>query len=69
MKKFLVAFAVLVTLGHSLTCSQGLVANPASICISPNYIEGCYQYLSETQCKVCNYRYALNKDGLCEIDK
>ena len=68
MNKLFIALALLITFGHSLTCSQGSVSSPGSICISPNYIEGCFQYLSEAKCKTCNYRYVLNEDGLCEID-
>ena len=53
----------------SLTCEQGFVPNALSICIEPRYIEGCHQYKSETACKVCDYRYVLQPDGLCEFDK
>ena len=62
-------FCLLISLANSLLCTQGSVPNPLSICISPRYIEVCNQYLSETQCKTCDYRYLLNGDGLCEIDK
>jgi hypothetical protein len=66
---FLILSALLLVLAMSLTCEQGSVANPLSICISPRYIEGCNQYLTETQCKTCSYRYVLQSNGLCELDK
>jgi hypothetical protein len=67
MKWFIIATVLI--LSQSLICQQGSVSNPQSICISPRYIEGCNQYLSESACKVCNYRYVLLSSGLCELDK
>lgn len=66
--KWLIIASVLV-LSQCLSCEQGSVPNPQSICITPRYIEGCNQYLTESQCKTCNYRYALQPSGLCELDK
>lgn len=68
MKQTIVLCSVLLILANSLACEQGSVANPQNICIKPRYIEGCSQYLTETSCKVCNYRYVLRGNGLCEID-
>ena len=62
--KWLIIASILV-LSQCLTCQQGSVANPQNICIAPRYIEGCSKYLSETECKVCNYRYTLMPNGLC----
>lgn len=64
-----VIIASIIVLSQCLTCQQGSVPNPQNICIAPQYIEGCSTYLSETACKVCNYRYALKPNGLCELDK
>ena len=69
MKHLLVIIAALFVLATPLACEQGSIANPLSICISPNYIEGCNQYLTENTCKTCNYRYALQPNGICELDK
>lgn len=64
-----VMVACLIVLSQCLSCEQGSVPNPQSICISPRYIEGCAQYLSESQCKTCSFRYTLESNGLCYLDK
>lgn len=45
-KHFLVTLATMFILTTALDCEQGKLANPLSICISHNYIEGCNQYLT-----------------------
>lgn len=67
MKEFILSL-VLVSLTACLICEQGSVANTQSVCISPRYIEGCNEYASENRCKVCNYRYSLLSNGLCDLD-
>lgn len=69
MKMALVTLSFLIIGTFALTCEQGYVPNSLSICIQPRYIEGCHSYKNENACKVCDYRYVLNKEtGLCELD-
>ena len=65
MKVFIILASTLLILTTALTCSQASVPNPSNICITPNFIEGCSQYLNDHQCATCNYRYALQPNGLC----
>ncbi len=68
MKLILIAFPILFLFATSLPCQQGSVTNIQNICVTPNYIEGCSQYLNNHQCATCNYRYVLQPGGLCELN-
>lgn len=68
MKMTFVALSLLLVGAFSLNCEQGSVANSLSICIEPRFMEGCHQYKTETSCKVCDFRYVLKSNGLCELD-
>lgn len=68
MKIVLATFSLMLVGALALNCEQGFVANALSICIQPRYIQGCFQYKTETSCKTCEYRYALKADGLCHLD-
>lgn len=65
MKVLIILASAVLILAASLTCPRGSVPNPSKICITPNYIEGCSEYLNDNQCALCNYRYALQPNGLC----
>lgn len=67
--RVLLCLTAVLCCGLGLSCQQGFVPNSLSICIQPRFIEGCHQYLSETHCKVCGYRYQLLPNGLCQFDK
>ena len=47
-------------------CGSGEVLNQQNICVKPNYIEGCYQYASDTKCNLCVFNYILGADGKCQ---
>lgn len=68
MNKTFLLISMLLFGALSLTCEQGFIPNPLNICIQPRYIEGCHTYLNENSCKICDFRYQLQSNGLCEVD-